>query len=280
MVDVLLLNIHMERAAGTAVHAYLRQSIGGYYILTPPRALASNEPDYGISDAMLAGLVRFTPGLVGLGGHSLRPWCQPPDGRFGVSLTVLRHPIDRFLSHLSLHNRFSRRPWSVEEFCADRRMWNWQTVKLAGWQSLVEARAALASLDCVGLHDGLSSFAPELIGHLGLVPRGRLDVMNSSDSRLDWADLTMVERRLVERANALDLELYEGLTSGQAGHHLSDRSEGKLRGANRTASPEPVARFRQRLWSLFEATALRSSGRSDFGDVSRLVSRRHDLFPS
>jgi hypothetical protein len=242
-----LLFLHIERSAGTAVHRFLGAHIAGYYVARPWVPIFSNEPESGMSATEFKALLR-TPGLHGLGGHTLRPWLADAAACDPSWMTILRFPLDRYLSHFQYQREAAQCAWSLEQFAHDRRTWDWQVVRLAGYRSTEDAWQRLKSFDAVGFHDHLGAFMGALVSHYGLRQRAVLGHTNAVQSRIEWTDLSSHEKRLVEAANTHDLELWHRARAQWREWHLAERAATSLSDA-RSAGGLRMFRLRQRVWS-------------------------------
>ncbi|MPY86457.1 MAG: hypothetical protein GEU99_00870 [Luteitalea sp.] len=261
-----LLFLHIERSAGTAVHRFLAAHLSGYYVARPWVPIFSNEPEFGMGTREFRALLR-TPGLHGLGGHTLRPWLVASVPCYPSWMTILRFPLDRYLSHFQYQRESARCAWSLEDFARDRRTWDWQVVRLAGYRSTEEAWRRLQAFDAVGFDEGLGRFMEALVQHYGLPLLTSLGRTNAVRSRVEWADLGSRERRLVEAANTRDLELWERARAQWGEWHLGDSAAKLLREARPTRARR-LFHLKQRIWStLVEIPAHVRYG--DFPDPAR-----------
>ena len=212
MPENILFFTHIERSAGTATHQYLAEVLRGYYVVSPSSKLFSNEPE-SATDPRQVELMLRTPMIRGIGGHSLRPWSIPGSQRHRIlPVTFIRHPIDRFLSHVALLNTHTRRSWTVLECATDRRLGNWQCVKLAGVADAELAEAQLRNYVVAGRVEELSITLPELAGSLSGVRRPFDEIANRGTGLVRWADLSDEERHCVTAANREDLKLWDRFT--------------------------------------------------------------------
>ena len=151
------------------------------------------------------------------------------------SLTVLRNPIDRILSHLVFSrydivptgDEFNQRTraLSIEAYIASedpevvRTMSNvmvdhfaplaWNGVdELTPERSLELAKAALERFDLVGLTERMDETADVVCRALGFPPLREVPRMNASSRRIALSDLPMDARTRLKQLNELDLELY------------------------------------------------------------------------
>jgi hypothetical protein len=210
--DTFLLFFHIERAGGTSVHDWLLTQMRGYYPLNT-WYYWSNEPEHGISPEELARLARWTPGMGGAGGHTLKPWFdyEATLKRATLRLTFLREPRARFLSHFNHQRMKMGIPWTIEQFAAEVRFSDYQTVRLSGSRDLETAVAVLDSLDVVGFVEQLPESLRYLCAKRGWYERSVPGLNRLADvaHAFRYEDLTTSQQRLVDKANALDIQLYK-----------------------------------------------------------------------
>lgn len=151
------------------------------------------------------------------------------------SLTVLRNPLDRILSHL-VYSRYDIVPTgddinqriralSIEAYIASedpevlRTISNvmvghfaplaWNGVdELTPDRSLALAKAALERFELVGLTERMDETADVICRALAFPPLRELPKMNASSRRIALADLPVHTRTRLRQLNELDLELY------------------------------------------------------------------------
>lgn len=84
---------HLEKCGGTSVHQYLKTRINNYLVLRP-------NPDHGdlFNKYQLNFFRKNFKKIDGFGGHRIRLYENYDD--VDTYFTILRNPIDRYLSHL------------------------------------------------------------------------------------------------------------------------------------------------------------------------------------
>lgn len=202
--------IHIERAGGTTLHHLLRYHYPTYLTLRP-WMLDANHPDHVFTAGELRCLLRLFPFVKGIGGHTTRVYLGyeqvVPEVFY---LTFLRDPIRRYLSHYHYHRDQKGRELSLEAFLEDRRFHNFQTVRIAGAPDLERAKRYLAErFGFVGLAEAYDASLLILRQVLGL-PEVRYERRNVLLSRAlsPPEEMSPALRTRLEKANALDLELY------------------------------------------------------------------------
>jgi hypothetical protein len=239
--------LHVERTGGTTIQRYLQGALAGYHSMHP-WALYANEPESATTPGELLDLIRYLR-VTGVGGHGLRTWDFLWAGASPIFVLVMREPRARFLSHFHYQRTIRHLNWSLQQYCAERRFWDWQTVRLAGYRDLERARTELNKIHALGFQHDIAAFAGTLLGtHLPTLPR-RNAVTGGGASA--WDELSAAEKRMVERANALDLELWAyAMTQG-------------------TRVDVPNLRKRQR------PTERKSISRASFAIAEAVAHRRH-----
>lgn len=258
MKEPLVCFVHMERAGGTALHSWLDEALGGRYRVLRPRSFWSNEAMSALGPRELRLLVRLSPGLAGIGGHSLHPWVPLDDiERPLLWLTFLREPRSRLLSHYNHQVHQMGIPWSLDEFLREPRFHNLQVQRLSGNGSMDRAVTVLERMSFVGMSEEFDRSIERLAALLGVPGLRPPEVLNAAEPT--GGDVTNLEtlspsqRRQMERATELDRMLYEhGRTmckdrSTAPEAIRTGRAAGRLR---RITSP-----VKQRAWSLTAETA-------------------------
>lgn len=152
----LFLFIHIEKAAGTTFHNVLKNSIGEYYILKPyPKHGANLYPD------QLKEIIRLAPFVRGVGGHRIKPYLnyEKTINREIKYMTILRNPIERYLSHYNHHISRGIGNYSLEEFMKKDYFHNFQTKKIAGTASSEEAIKQIKEFFYAGIVSDLSQIS-------------------------------------------------------------------------------------------------------------------------
>ena len=134
--------VHIQKCGGTTLNNMLRRNFGLRHVdIIPVDRMASlaATPDF-------AHALRFYPRAFSFAGHSLRPYCD--FGRFRNQMafyTLLRDPVQRFISDYHEHRRHYKMDVPFEVWAAETTNSDWQVKSLSKSGSLEEAKEVLAS---------------------------------------------------------------------------------------------------------------------------------------
>lgn len=205
--------VHIERAGGTTLHHVLRHAYPRYHTVFPWYYWA-NEPEHAYFPDELAGLMKVLPGCQGIGGHTTRPWLDYGSvaGREVFWLTFLRDPIKRYLSHYNHQVQKMDIRWEVDDFLAESRFDDFQTVRLAGRPDLDEAKRVLSEqMGFVGLTDRFDASLVLMQRALGRAEPLFYEHRNATPEpgqALRFDALTPAQQERVRQNNALDCQLH------------------------------------------------------------------------
>lgn len=199
-------------------------------------------------------LIRLSPGLLGVGGHSLHPWVDFSSVPRRMSwITFLREPRSRLLSHFNHQRSTMGLPWRLEDFLSEPRFHDLQTRRLAGVPSFDEANRVLRhDFDFVGISDRYDESIERLGTVLGAESPSSAHVTNMADAGnpnfVSIEDLNRRQLEMLSKAVRLDLPLYEqALTDFVSGYHLDKRAE--IQRSTGVVGFRQCPRLRQRVWS-------------------------------
>lgn len=273
--------VHIEKAAGTTLLYLLRRNLLGRYLDVRP--LRKREPAGVFTADDLRLVLRINPWLRAIGGHAVQPapaLCAAHGPRRLRFVTVLRNPVDRYLSQFRYWNRVMGKGWTFERFLDHEPSWDMQTRKLAGGKR--DADAALACLRdrfaLVGTVEALDEF---LLCLAAAMP-GRFDPhyrrRNAGDDDRAEAD-RLLQRHgdAIVARNAADQVLYTAVTTGllprQRAAYPGDLDTDLARFRAAQASDAPVAEA-ARTAALWTDGLLRKAW---YEPVTGWLRRRHGL---
>jgi hypothetical protein len=224
--DRTLFFMHIPKTAGTTFLSILERMFGPIY---RPVTWERGETEEHL---------RFDPASVRgkrvFAGHwnfsvvERAPWLVP--------ITVLREPIERFISHFKytrrmnapttriLHERIHEQGLDLDAFLDDRDvkqwLWNFQTRQVAGYlwreaptpppDELLDI--AKANLDCcvyVGLTERMAESVLLLATIFGQAPITEIETLNADAEKTDGATLAASTREKIVALSSLDVALYE-----------------------------------------------------------------------
>ena len=209
MREPLLAFVHIEKAAGTTLIYLLRRNFLLRYLDVRPLHATSN----GIFTARdLRTCLRINPFLRCIGGHAIRPFSElervAHDLRY---ITLLRNPIQRYLSQYRYWVTSLNKNWTFERFLEHEPSHDFQTRKIAGSNAVAEAKRLLAErFFLVGVAEQFDEFLVELQGKLQPT---RFDPCHTARNVATGSTSVVTDRfedyeARIRANNARDLELY------------------------------------------------------------------------
>lgn len=222
----LLAFVHIEKAAGTTLIHILRHNFFMRYLDVRPYSVNSAKlftaGDLRVSRRML-------PGVRCISGHAVRPVADLESSGEDIKyITVLRSPVERYLSQFKYWTDRMGTRLTFEQFLAHEPAWNFQTKKIAGnddvdlAKRLIEERFLL-----VGTVERFNEFLFLLKKKLEPMP---FDVRYSQknlakrDGMVDELYATYGDE--IEARNMLDTELYNYLENSLLPRFVNEYGEG------------------------------------------------------
>ena len=205
----LLAFVHIEKAAGTTFIHLLRHNFFLRYLDVRPYSPKSGK-QFTARDLDISR--RLLPGVRCIGGHAVRPFVDLESSGVRVKyITILRRPVDRYLSQYKYWTDRMGNRLTFEQFLDHEPAWNFQTRKIAGCEDIELAKKLLDEKFClVGTVERFNEFLFLLKKRLEPM---RFDVRHSQKilARQDG----MVEKLYakygdeIEARNRLDGQLYD-----------------------------------------------------------------------
>lgn len=149
--------VHIEKAAGTTLIHLLRNNFVLRYCDVKPLSKASNRL-FMAQD--MKTVLKFNPFVKCIGGHGVKPFSDLenhfPRIRY---ITLLRSPIERYLSHFQYWREQLGYQLSFQDFLTETRLHNFQTKKIAGDDDLCRAKQMVGeNFFLVGLVEAFDEF--------------------------------------------------------------------------------------------------------------------------
>ena len=229
--------IHLVKTAGTSFRKRLEHHFGETAIY--PNASDVNQREYFSIDSLRERMLARGDEIRVVTGHFPLCTAEILGGGF-TTLTIVRDPVERILSHLHHHRAWmpGDRDQTLEEIYANPQVFHGMMhnhmvkmfsltaeeaqrsseLRLAGMLTRVEftperlerAKSGLASVDAVGLYERIDEFFDELTSRFGwdLGPpqhQMRVDPVAKKDAGAEVSDAF---RARITEDNAMDIELY------------------------------------------------------------------------
>lgn len=205
----LLAFVHIEKAAGTTLVHILRRNFFGRYMDVRPLT-RSADAAFTANDLRLS--FRVNPFLGCIAGHSLKPDYDldiiAPQIRY---ITLLRDPVDRYISQFRYWNRYLGKNQNFEQFFKHAPAWNVQTRKIDRNGNIEQAKKRLEeNFFQVGLVEDFDEF---LVLLKAKIASKHFDIRYQSHNTAG-SDNTEREQLLqkygddIRRANSDDIALY------------------------------------------------------------------------
>ena len=209
----LMMFIHIEKSAGTSFKSILTNNYFLSYLNLTSWHYWTNEDDKILKPKEVKNLLRIFPYVKAMSSHSLRP-------KFGYEeeinrniryVTILRDPIERYLSNYYFQKDVMGMGWNFESYLEEKRFHNFMVKKLTGTNDLKRAKQIIDDFFFVG-------FVEEFDRSLILL-KDRLETpfninykkrrVNSNKKHDKYAKgLNPEQLNSVKEKNKLDMELY------------------------------------------------------------------------
>lgn len=208
----ILISMHMEKCGGTSMEALLRQQYGPAFQLY--------DPGYPEDPSLFSPP---EPDIACLHGHMYYGLHQQLANRKCQYITLLRDPVNRFLSNFQHIRRYEHplqalinSPDGFREMCENPQARHYRNLfvrRLAGIEGepcradVEQAENHLRQFALVGKVEQLEAFVRAATTRLGWREH-QVPHKNAANSQ-PWAKVLPAEREQVVQANVLDIELFE-----------------------------------------------------------------------
>lgn len=201
--------IHIEKTAGITINHLLRRSFGIRHFDIEPR----NARDDFVSKADLQALTSYFPFIQSIAGHKIKPYSDLASDKEFKFYTFLREPLQRCASQYQYQVQVMDKQLSFDQWINLDRYHNFQTKKIAGQANVDQAFNILnEKVFFVGL---LEKFDESLLLMKRMFQPKKIDIRYTQknvardDSIKNSIFKNSRKRKMLERANELDVELYE-----------------------------------------------------------------------
>lgn len=197
--------VHIEKTAGTSVIHMLRNSLFPGYLDVRP----VTGKGYWFLAEDLAWYMNKFPFIRAIGGHSIVPFSSIDNDIQIDYFTVLRHPVDRYVSQYRYWRSHLGKGLSFEDYLEKTNTFNVQTKKLSANRNAAEALDVLQdNFFAIGIVENLTPFVSSLSNYfntdLKLFDKNR--TANSRDKVDSIKEHYM--QQILDR-NEEDMKLYE-----------------------------------------------------------------------
>lgn len=211
----LLVFVHIEKAAGTTlVHILRKNFLFRCVYMRPLYSRDTGETRWNptVSDDDLRLARRLFPGLRCIAGHAIGGAAFRDYGPAVRPITILRDPIERFVSQF-LYSREARgREWTMEEFLDIEELHNFQVKKIAGKDDVQLAKETLDRFWLVGTTDDFDKFLVLLRAKAGPQFDINYRAQNKRVGGRQAGELLATYGDRIKERNLGDLELYNYVT--------------------------------------------------------------------
>lgn len=252
--------IHIEKAAGSTIHNWLKYYIPNYLSLSPVYEW-TNEKESEFSKKELSILKLFHPFLAGIGGHRLRSFLNY-ESLFGgdlVYFTFLRSPIPRYLSHFEHQRDVMHNKRSFDDFLEEKRFNNFMCVKICGKEDGNLAFNVLKdNFGFVGFVENFNRsllILSKILSHKKLIPLYEKKNQAKSKGQFSFENLSTSQKaKLIQNTNQ-DIILYKLALSYFSNYYerlLNEDFENELSSLNNTLVDFRYDRFRKFIVKIFK----------------------------
>ena len=206
--------VHIEKAAGTTlIHILRRNYLFRHMDIRPfylKQSLARWAPVFDAHDLKL--VLKINPLVACIAGHSISPVTDFSAQANMHYITLLRDPIDRYLSQFFYSREYREKTWDFPRFLDIEQNHNFQVKKIAGCDDLEMAKQILLNQF---LAVGLVEYFDEFLAYLYVVlkPRKKLNLYyhraNVRRNRTGFHGLHQQYLSAIKERNRNDLKLYQ-----------------------------------------------------------------------
>ncbi len=201
--------VHIEKAAGTSVIHMLRDSFYPAYVDVRPVA----RGDYWFKSSDLDWYKKVMPWIKVIGGHALVPYTDLEQYYDVKYFTVLRDPVDRYISQYRYWRSALGKDLSFEDFLDKSDSWNMQSKKICKDRKATTAIQVLQEkFIAYGLVENMELFVADLAEYFNC--EMSLQRKNLTKNKVDKVDeLKEAFLQAIIERNEEDIALYNWVKS-------------------------------------------------------------------
>jgi hypothetical protein len=204
----MLLFTHIEKCGGTSLKEKFELTFIKY-IHVSKNISGGNNKENDLTEAQFNRLKKLY--LSDVGGHSVRPYLDFIDFQNNFSITFLRNPVERYMSHYN-HEKGTKYAKDFDHFLSRSYMTNFMVNKIAGCNDLDQAIQLLDQFSFVGDTNRYAQslhHLSKLIGKKFYGLEHSKNVRKSNKNYLNFEDLSEEKKTEVLKQNDLDIKLYD-----------------------------------------------------------------------
>lgn len=183
--------LHIEKTAGMSLHAMLHRDCFLYISANPRNVWDPDKKKWPLRD-------------FSNGGHSIKR-----SERFEYQFTVLRDPVDRYISHYNWRTQVMGHAWTLEDFFSIERFRNFQWKKLSYYTGSEDIESVLAAFSLVGIFEEIEMTLGFLCRDLGITPELYQENRKTYDLSIRRSDLSDRQLSAAIENNRFDVQIYE-----------------------------------------------------------------------
>jgi hypothetical protein len=206
--------IHIEKSGGITLHNVFHRCFPGY--ISPHPDIKFGDP---CTNVHLGQLIKKYPlQVTGIGGHRMGAFLNYESVvKSGICyFTLMRNPIERYMSHLNWQKFVMRKNWTPESFFSDPSAYNYQALRIAGTRDIDKAKKIMKEkFSLIGM---IEKYDEAMVLLKGVIGDSSLDFRYEKANIKSYVEkayrFDQLSPNLQEKAianNKIDIELYRFL---------------------------------------------------------------------
>jgi len=194
--------LHIEKTAGMSLHAMLHRDNFLYISPDPSVVWDPNKKPWPMN-------------FLSNGGHSI-----VYSENFDFQFTILRNPLERYLSHFNWRTQIMNESISFDEFITMDCYKNFQWKKIKKYTGEEEVEDALGKFDFVGMFEDFDKTSRIICEKLSLKPVYYIDNNKQSEKKIPCLD--NFTKKIIMENNEIDFKVYERAKNNFYQHFVPD----------------------------------------------------------